>query len=41
MTKNLVEDSIKITYYIKLFALKQIEIYGIWSYGNYYITIFT
>ncbi|RUO85931.1 DUF3688 family protein, partial [Spiroplasma endosymbiont of Megaselia nigra] len=41
MTKNLVEDSIKITYNVKLFALNQIEISGIWGYGNYDITIFT
>ncbi len=41
MTKNLVEDSIKITYDVKLFALNQIEISGIWGYGNYDITIFT
>ncbi|MBW3059264.1 hypothetical protein D6D54_00955 [Spiroplasma poulsonii] len=41
MTKNLVEDSIKITYDVKLFALNEIKISGIWGYGNYDITIFT
>ncbi|RUO85680.1 hypothetical protein, partial [Spiroplasma endosymbiont of Megaselia nigra] len=41
MTKNLVEDSIKITFDEKLFILNQIEISGIWGYGNYNITIFT
>ncbi|WP_338991131.1 hypothetical protein [Spiroplasma endosymbiont of Seladonia tumulorum] len=41
MTKNLVENSIKITYDVKLFILNQIEISGIWGYGNYDITIFT
>ncbi|WP_419334470.1 hypothetical protein [Spiroplasma endosymbiont of Sarcophaga variegata] len=40
MTKNLVEDSIKITYDVKLFALNQIEISGIWGYENYDINIF-
>ncbi|WP_374696137.1 hypothetical protein [Spiroplasma endosymbiont of Polydrusus formosus] len=39
--KNLVEDNIKITYYKKIFTLNQIEISGIWGYGNYDITIFT
>ncbi|GAA6238942.1 MAG: hypothetical protein SPLM_10590 [Spiroplasma phoeniceum] len=41
MTKNLVEDNIKITYDEKLFTLNQIEISGIWGYGNYDINIFT
>ncbi|RUO85861.1 DUF3688 domain-containing protein, partial [Spiroplasma endosymbiont of Megaselia nigra] len=43
MTKNLVEDSIKITFYKheKLFILNQIELSAIWGYGNYDITIFT
>ncbi|RUO86030.1 hypothetical protein [Spiroplasma endosymbiont of Megaselia nigra] len=43
MTKNFVEDSIKITFYKheKLFILNQIEISGIWGYGNYDIIIFT
>ncbi|WP_338989170.1 hypothetical protein [Spiroplasma endosymbiont of Seladonia tumulorum] len=41
MTKDLVEDIIKITYDEKLFILNQIEISGIWGYGNYDITIFT
>ncbi|WP_338991824.1 hypothetical protein [Spiroplasma endosymbiont of Seladonia tumulorum] len=41
MTKNLVKDSIEITYDVKLFSLNQIEISGIWGYGNYDITIFT
>ncbi|RUO86600.1 hypothetical protein, partial [Spiroplasma endosymbiont of Megaselia nigra] len=43
MTKNLVEDSIKITFYKyeKLFNLNQIEISGIWGYGKYDIIIFT
>ncbi|MBW3058784.1 MAG: hypothetical protein CXB60_06925 [Spiroplasma poulsonii] len=43
MTKNLVVDNIKITFdkYLKLFNLNQIEISGIWGYGNYDITIFT
>ncbi|WP_338963900.1 MULTISPECIES: hypothetical protein [unclassified Spiroplasma] len=41
MTKNLVGDSIKITYDVKLFALNEIKISGIWGYGNYDITIFT
>ncbi|MFJ1521937.1 hypothetical protein [Spiroplasma sp. ald] len=43
MTKYLVEDNIKITFYNhqKLFILNQIEISGIWGYGNYDITIFT
>ncbi|UZQ30477.1 MAG: hypothetical protein OHM56_02805 [Spiroplasma phoeniceum] len=40
MTKNLVEDNIKITYDEKLFILNQIEISGIWGYGNYDINIF-
>ncbi|MFJ1522144.1 hypothetical protein [Spiroplasma sp. ald] len=42
MTKNLVEDNIKITFYNhqKLFILNQIEISGIWGYGNYGINIF-
>ncbi|UZQ31040.1 MAG: hypothetical protein OHM56_05995 [Spiroplasma phoeniceum] len=40
MTKNLVEDSIKITYDVKIFALNKIEISGIWGYGNYDIIIF-
>ncbi|WP_353487141.1 hypothetical protein, partial [Spiroplasma phoeniceum] len=39
--KNLVKDNIKITYDEKLFNLNQIEISGIWGYGNYNITIFT
>ncbi len=33
--------SIKITFDKKLFNLNQIEISGIWGYGNYEITIFT
>ncbi|WFG96482.1 hypothetical protein M0C40_00240 [Spiroplasma citri] len=43
MTKTLVVDNIKITFYNyqKLFNLNQIEISGIWGYGNYGITIFT
>nr|CAK99138.1 hypothetical protein with plectrovirus orf 1 domain [Spiroplasma citri] len=43
MTKTLVVDNIKITFYNyqKLFNLNQIEISGIWCYGNYDITIFT
>ncbi|WP_348735010.1 hypothetical protein [Spiroplasma endosymbiont of Ammophila pubescens] len=43
MTENLVEDIIKITFYShqKPFNLNQIEISGIWGYGNYDITIFT
>ncbi|RUO85896.1 hypothetical protein D9R21_06170, partial [Spiroplasma endosymbiont of Megaselia nigra] len=41
MTKDLVEYNINITYNEKLFALNQIEISGIWGYGNYNITIFT
>ncbi|WP_253301048.1 hypothetical protein, partial [Spiroplasma endosymbiont of Phyllotreta cruciferae] len=41
VTKNLVEDNIKITYDEKLFNLNQIEISGIWGYGNYDITIYT
>ncbi|QED24548.1 hypothetical protein [Spiroplasma citri] len=43
MTKTLVVDNIKITFYNyqKLFNLNQIEISGIWGYGNYDITIFT
>ncbi|WP_338990419.1 hypothetical protein [Spiroplasma endosymbiont of Seladonia tumulorum] len=42
MTKDLVEDNIKITFYKheKLFILNQIEISGIWGYGNYDINIF-
>ncbi|RUO85874.1 hypothetical protein D9R21_06285, partial [Spiroplasma endosymbiont of Megaselia nigra] len=41
ITKNLVEDNIKITFDRKLFNLNQIEISGIWGYGNYDIIIFT
>nr|CAK99147.1 hypothetical protein with plectrovirus orf 1 domain n-terminal truncated [Spiroplasma citri] len=43
MTKTLVVDNIKITFYNyqKLFNLNQIEISGVWGYGNYDITIFT
>ncbi|WFG95467.1 hypothetical protein M0C40_05050 [Spiroplasma citri] len=41
MTKNLVVDTIKITYDVKIFALNQVEISGIWADGNYDITIFT
>ncbi|WP_338954655.1 hypothetical protein [Spiroplasma endosymbiont of Polydrusus cervinus] len=43
MTKDLVEDSIKITFYKheKLFVLNKIELSGTWGYGNYDITIFT
>ncbi|WP_338992860.1 hypothetical protein [Spiroplasma endosymbiont of Seladonia tumulorum] len=41
MTKNLVEYNIKITFDEKLFNLNQIEISGIWGYGNYDITIHT
>ncbi len=43
ITKDLVEDNIKITFYKheKLFTLNQIEISGIWGDGNYDITIFT
>ncbi|RUO86188.1 hypothetical protein [Spiroplasma endosymbiont of Megaselia nigra] len=41
IAKKLVEDNIKITFDDKLFILNQIEISGIWSYGNYDITIFT
>ncbi len=41
MTKNLVQDNIKITYDKKLFILNKIEISGIWGYGNYDIKIFT
>ncbi|RUO86159.1 hypothetical protein D9R21_04720, partial [Spiroplasma endosymbiont of Megaselia nigra] len=40
MGKNLVEDNIKITYDKKIFILNQIEISGIWGYGNYDINIF-
>ncbi|WP_353487114.1 hypothetical protein, partial [Spiroplasma phoeniceum] len=42
MTNYLVEDNIKITFYNhqKLFILNQIEISGIWGYGNYDIVIF-
>ncbi len=40
MSKDLVEDIIKITYDKKLFILNQIEISGIWGYGNYDINIF-
>ncbi|WP_348735945.1 hypothetical protein [Spiroplasma endosymbiont of Ammophila pubescens] len=40
ITKNLVEDNIKITYDEKLLFLNQIEISGIWGYGNYDINIF-
>ncbi len=42
MTKDLVEDSIEITFqkHEKLFNLNQIEISGIWNYGNYDIRIF-
>ncbi|UZQ29105.1 MAG: hypothetical protein OHM56_07680 [Spiroplasma phoeniceum] len=40
MTEKLVENSIKITFNEKLFNLNQIEISGIWGYGNYDITIF-
>ncbi|RUP74983.1 hypothetical protein D6D54_09135, partial [Spiroplasma poulsonii] len=42
MIKNLVEDSIEITFqkHEKLFNLNQIEISGIWNYGNYDIRIF-
>ncbi|RUO86025.1 hypothetical protein [Spiroplasma endosymbiont of Megaselia nigra] len=41
--KDLVEDNLKITFYNhqKLFILNQIEISGIWGYGNYDIIIFT
>ncbi|AXF95050.1 hypothetical protein SDAV_0034 [Spiroplasma phoeniceum P40] len=41
--KNLVEDSIKITFFKhkKLFILNKVEISGIWGYGNYDIIIFT
>ncbi len=43
MTTNLVEDNIKITFdkHLKLFNLNQIEISGIWGYGNYDVIIFT
>jgi len=43
MVNNLVEDNIKITFlkHEKLFNLSQIEISGMWGYGNYAITIFT
>ncbi|RUO85840.1 hypothetical protein [Spiroplasma endosymbiont of Megaselia nigra] len=43
MTKKIVEDNIKIVFdsHQKLFNLNQIEISGIWGYGNYDITIFT
>ncbi|RUP74901.1 hypothetical protein D6D54_09295, partial [Spiroplasma poulsonii] len=41
MTKKIVVDNIKITYDEKLFILNQIELSGIWGYGNYDITIFT
>ncbi|WP_342256062.1 hypothetical protein [Spiroplasma endosymbiont of Poecilobothrus nobilitatus] len=42
ITKNLIEDNIKITFqkHKKLFNLNKIEISGIWGYGNYDITIF-
>ncbi|UZQ30256.1 MAG: hypothetical protein OHM56_01550 [Spiroplasma phoeniceum] len=42
ITKNLVVDNIKITFdnHQKLFNLNQIEISGIWGYGNYDINIF-
>jgi len=41
--KNLVEDNIKISFqkHEKTFNLNQIEISGIWGYGNYNIIIFT
>ncbi len=38
--KNLVLDNIKIIFDRKLFNLNQIEISGIWGYGNYDINIF-
>ncbi len=42
MTKNLVEDIIKITYDVKIFVLNKVEISGRrGGYGNYNITIFT
>ncbi len=43
MTKNLVEDRIKITFqkHEKLFNFNKIEISGIWGYVTYDITIFT
>ncbi len=43
MTKDLVEDNIKITFYKyqKLFILNQIELSWIWGYGTYNIIIFT
>nr|CAK98943.1 hypothetical protein with plectrovirus orf 1 domain [Spiroplasma citri] len=43
MTKTLVVDNIKITFYNyqKLFNLNQIELSAIWGYGNYDITIYT
>ncbi len=43
ITTNLVEDNIKITFdkHLKLFNLNQIEISGIWGYGNYDVIIFT
>ncbi|WP_253301270.1 hypothetical protein [Spiroplasma endosymbiont of Phyllotreta cruciferae] len=42
MTKDLVKDNIKISFYNhqKLFILNQIELSGIWGYGNYDINIF-
>ncbi|WP_348737023.1 hypothetical protein [Spiroplasma endosymbiont of Ammophila pubescens] len=39
--EDLIDYSIKITFDKKLFNLNQIEISGIWGYGNYEITIFT
>ncbi|RUO85988.1 hypothetical protein D9R21_05680 [Spiroplasma endosymbiont of Megaselia nigra] len=41
ITKNLIEDNIKITFqkHEKLFNLNQIEISGMWGYGNYDINI--
>ncbi|RUO85884.1 hypothetical protein D9R21_06235, partial [Spiroplasma endosymbiont of Megaselia nigra] len=43
ITKNLVKDNIKITFDTpqKIYKLNQIELSGIWGYGNYDITIFT
>ncbi|WP_186823460.1 hypothetical protein [Spiroplasma phoeniceum] len=43
IVKKLVVDNIKITFYKheKIFNLNQIEISGIWGYGNYDITIYT
>ncbi len=40
ITKDLIEDNIKITYEVKLFSLNKFEISGIWGCDNYDVTIF-